>query len=514
MMGMKKIALILTSIILIFSFSAFSANAADVSLFSASENEAIEPQTEPENDSLPTYYSSADLGYTTAVKTQTGDLCWVYSSLASFETFIIKNRSFYGYLSVDALDNWGTIHEDGEGWQRNSKESGYTYIPIGNFISWNGPRALFDNSLRYGTTKLRYINRSDTEQIKRDIMESGAVTANLNYKSEASSLDRTSYFLPDIGSSISGHSVSVVGWDDNYSKDKFDGTYQPENDGAWLCKNSWGNNNSIGGYLWISYEDFYLFNDDFLAPSFTVLDLHKIEKTDSVYQNEEYGATYEFNYIDEDKVTYFNVFDFSEKGDILDKVVFESTCVGADYEVFFVPVGEDEKPVTDREQWQSLGSGKVDYSGYICHDFDKLTVAPVKAAIAVEIDSSNTDAKNGIGVSEWLRNKNTKNMIFIDTCKSGKSFIESSAGLVDVRDYYTDTLNDEIGGTLVIKAIATGRGDVNLDGVEDINDVTLIQQHIAKFDVKFTDKQKAIADVNGDGVVNINDATAIQIDLL
>ena len=105
-------------------------------------------------------------------------------------------------------------------------------------------------------------------------------------------------------------------------------------------------------------------------------------------------------------------------------------------------------------------------------------------------------------------------MIFIDTCKSGKSFIESSAGLVDVRDYYTDTLNDEIGGTLVIKAIATGRGDVNLDGVEDINDVTLIQQHIAKFDVKFTDKQKAIADVNGDGVVNINDATAIQIDLL
>ena len=99
----------------------------------------------------------------------------------------------------------------------------------------------------------------------------------------------------------------------------------------------------------INYEDFYLFNDDFLAPSFTVLDLHKIEKTDSVYQNEEYGATYEFNYIDEDKVTYFNVFDFSEKGDILDKVVFESTCVGADYEVFFVPVGEDEKPVTDRE---------------------------------------------------------------------------------------------------------------------------------------------------------------------
>ena len=40
------------------------------------ENEATEPQTEPENDSLPTYYSSADLGYTTAVKTQTGDLCW------------------------------------------------------------------------------------------------------------------------------------------------------------------------------------------------------------------------------------------------------------------------------------------------------------------------------------------------------------------------------------------------------------------------------------------------------
>lgn len=39
------------------------------------------------------------------------------------------------------------------------------------------------------------------------------------------------------------HMVSVVGWNDNYPKENFgnDENGQPETDGAWLVKNSWGN---------------------------------------------------------------------------------------------------------------------------------------------------------------------------------------------------------------------------------------------------------------------------------
>ena len=36
------------------------------------------------------------------------------------------------------------------------------------------------------------------------------------------------------------HSVCIVGWDDNYSKENFRADHQPEGDGAWIVKNSWG----------------------------------------------------------------------------------------------------------------------------------------------------------------------------------------------------------------------------------------------------------------------------------
>ena len=49
------------------------------------------------------------------------------------------------------------------------------------------------------------------------------------------------------------HSVLIVGWDDNYSKDNFINT--PPGDGAWLIKNSWGKIMGDDGYYWLSYYD-------------------------------------------------------------------------------------------------------------------------------------------------------------------------------------------------------------------------------------------------------------------
>lgn len=36
------------------------------------------------------------------------------------------------------------------------------------------------------------------------------------------------------------HSVTIIGWDDNYPKENFLGGHQPEGNGAFLIKNSWG----------------------------------------------------------------------------------------------------------------------------------------------------------------------------------------------------------------------------------------------------------------------------------
>ena len=52
-------------------------------------------------------------------------------------------------------------------------------------------------------------------------------------------------------------------------------------------------------------------------------------------------------------------------------------------------------------------------------------------------------------------------------------------------------------------------GDVDMSGIVDIRDATLIQSYSA--DIKeLSDYQLSIADVNADGAVNVTDATQIQ----
>ena len=518
--NVKKTALI-TAIILAICFSAFSVNAAEIHRYPTLSDrvktqKAIKKSFRTSDSSLPSKYSSKDLGYCTSVKDQIGSTCWSYASLSSYETILLMKGLFSGDLSVPALDLWGTTQSDGNGWIRDQRQPGSTYIPIGNFTSWSGPLKNEGDTPTLGVTELTYLDKGDFSGIKKAVMRSGAVTANLLNYTRAYSKNRNCYCLTDEISHNEGHTVSIVGWDDNFDKSNFDGNYTPENDGAWLCKNSWGTAfNQIGGYCWISYEDFYLLSNDYFDPSFAIDKIRVLKNTDHIYQNEIYGATYEFSYIKEDDITYFNVFDFSEDGNVLEKVVFESTAVGAGYKVYSVPLNNNDKPVPDENKWTLLGEGTIDHNGYICCETGNKILRRNKQAIAVQINTEDTDSENSIGVSEWLRDIDTKEMIFQCPVEEGKSYVTFEGAVVDIKDYYADEMDDNIGGTLVIKAItnrvtkAKYLGDIDLNSTINIKDATQLQKYLADI-IKLSDDAKNNADFNTDGKINIKDATAIQ----
>lgn len=102
-----------------------------------------------------------------------------------------------------------------------------------------------------------YGDNPERDVIKQCIMDNGSVACSYYATQTVASQNQTdtgivSYFSGHNKSTVN-HGVSIVGWDDNYKKENFGGE-QPDNNGAWLVKNSWGSY-SKNGFFWMSYEE-------------------------------------------------------------------------------------------------------------------------------------------------------------------------------------------------------------------------------------------------------------------
>lgn len=107
-----------------------------------------------------------------------------------------------------------------------------------------------------------WISMKDTEYVKQMIMEYGAgatayYTSSAYYQKDFVNNYQT-YFCPY--DEESNHAVAIIGWDDNYKKEKFKN--MPSKDGAWLCRNTWNSDWSANNYFWISYEEASLINSN------------------------------------------------------------------------------------------------------------------------------------------------------------------------------------------------------------------------------------------------------------
>ena len=89
------------------------------------------------------------------------------------------------------------------------------------------------------------------------LMNDHAVSIMLYMSENYVNADTAAYCYPVNRSSgkMINHIVTVVGWDDNYSKNNFLSSSNVTQDGAWIIKNSWGNQKGDDGYYYLSYQD-------------------------------------------------------------------------------------------------------------------------------------------------------------------------------------------------------------------------------------------------------------------
>lgn len=487
--------------------------------------------TENAETDIPLSYSSVDLNIVTPPKNQKYNDCWTFSSLSVLETKLLKSGFNVTGFSAEHMNLWATTKSNGKGWQRNIISDGYAFTSLGYISSWQGgieqndydsltekytPDTDLSSFVNYGATAIKYLDGCTQSEIKKEIIKNGSIYAAYSHSPNYENSDRTAYFCPEGSAKATGHAIAVVGWDDNYSKNNFKAIngVLPKNDGAWLVKNSWGNYNTLNGYFWLSYEDSYLFSSTFKF-NFAIEDVTEITDDIRLMQNEIYGATYEFNYVEDDSVTYLNLFNFSEGYNRLDSVIFETTSKNSDYEIYYVPA-ENKIPVTDETKWTLLNSGVIPYNGYVNIDTDAFDLPVTYGAIAVKISKNEQSAKNTIGVGEWL-NKSNGQFAFINDSHKGDSFIFKNGNMTDILDWYKNERDDSLGGTFVIKAITnktglsvTMLGDIDLNNQLDVLDVTDLQLAISE-STTLSAVQKLNADTDSNGEININDVTRLQI---
>lgn len=107
-------------------------------------------------------------------------------------------------------------------------------------------------------------------KIKEHIKEKGGIVSSFYsdigitndgvYKSEHGyyNSEKSAYYGngKNFESNSTNHAVTIVGWDDNFSKDNFLDGNKPANDGAYIVLNSYGKEFGKNGYFYVSYDDF------------------------------------------------------------------------------------------------------------------------------------------------------------------------------------------------------------------------------------------------------------------
>ena len=479
---------------------------------------------------LPAAYSSAAEGYTTPVRNQRFNTCWAYSSTAALESLLLKKNASPEHLSPMHMNYWGCKKSDDTGWQRDYNSAGYPYIALGYLTSFGCLMDnMFDQSKEiedyqqmqdalypyYIADSVIMLDGNDRDTVKTAVYTYGGVIGNFHY--DGACKNNAAYYCNTPGLAtreLNGHAIEIVGWDDNYGVDNFSSNVQPSSPGAWLCKNSWGTSWGENGYFWISYEDFYLFDSRF-GPSYAIAGCTPVPANAKMQQNEIYGATYEFKYIaqvrpNQSKMTYANVLDFSDGYHNIDEVVFASASQGSSYRIYYIPVNSSNVPVTDTDQWMLLAQGVIEHEGYTCAKTYGFSAPVGKGAVGVQIEK-NGDTGITISVDEWLTAGGK--YLFNPGSQSGQSYlIGYTTNPMDVMDFYKAKLDDEVGGTLVIKALCSSddeEGDVDRDGVFTVIDVTMTQRYLS-FQTIFDAVQLRFADFDNDGEAAITDCTLMQ----
>lgn len=291
--------------------------------------------------------------------------CWAFSAISALESSLLPEKQ--QFFSVDNM----TMNNS---FRVNQYVGGEYTMGMAYLAAWQGP--VYEKDDPYGdgviaydarpvahVQEMRLIDGKNYEGIKEAVFKYGGVQTSL-YSTIRSSQGYSEYYNRDtnsycyIGTQKPNHGVVIIGWDDNYPKENF--PVPIEEDGAFICQNSWGEEFGEDGIFYVSYYDTNIGTHNVV---YTRID--DVNNYDHIYQSDLCGWVGKLGY-DKEEIFGANIYEAKQKEDICASG-FYATASDTSYEVYIVKNFKDENSFHQR---QKVASGVLEQAGYYTIDFD------------------------------------------------------------------------------------------------------------------------------------------------
>ncbi|MBR4027894.1 MAG: cell surface protein [Lachnospiraceae bacterium] len=348
--------------------------------------------------------------------------CWAFAATSAMESALLPEEGYV--FSVDHMSMSNSFN-------LSQYDGGEYTMGMAYLAAWQGP--VYEKDDPYGdgvsddtlkaikhVQEMRIIGLKDMQAIKEAVFQYGGVQTSL-YSSLRTATSSSQYYNKEtkaycyIGTEKPNHAVTIIGWDDNYSKDNFN--VPLEGDGAFICQNSWGTTFGEEGIFYVSYYDTNIGSHNVV---YTRIDDN--DNYDNIYQSDLCGWVGKLGY-DREEIYGANVFKAKKDEEVV-AASFYATAPNTRYKIYVVDNFKNIHSFTEKEL---VAEGSVEKAGYYTIDFAQGVQVQKNSKYAVVVYIYTPGATHPLAIEYDMGSEALENIDLEDgegyISYSGKNFI-------------------------------------------------------------------------------------------